>query len=98
MSTEMKVLMNQHSKARSRLETAKNQLDSVELQILRELRVLAPTLVAEIHAEAEFQGIGANQFIRVATYNELSRLDKQRVEDAYRENKPIKTRKKTASG
>ena len=34
VSTEMKALMNQHSKARSRLETAKNQLDSVELQII----------------------------------------------------------------
>jgi len=57
---------------------------------------LTPALLLEAHAEAEFQGISVNKFIRIAVYNELRRLDKQRVDDAYRDHKPIKTRKKTA--
>ncbi len=57
---------------------------------------LTPPLLAEIKSEAEFQGISVNKFIRVAVYSELRRLDKQRVEAAYRENRQIKTRKKVA--
>lgn len=58
---------------------------------------LTPALLAEAKAEAEFQGISVNKLIRVAVYDELRRLDKQRVEDAYREYKPIKTRRKTSA-
>lgn len=57
---------------------------------------LTPALLEETQAEAEFQSISVNKLIRVAVYNELRRLDKQRVADAYRENKPIKTRKKAS--
>lgn len=55
-----------------------------------------PALLAEVRAEAEFKGISVNKFIRVAVYDELRRLDKQRVDEAYRENEPVKTRKKSA--
>jgi len=58
---------------------------------------LTPSLLAEAQAEAEFQNISVNKFVRVAVYNELRRLDKQRVEDAYRENRQVKTRKKAAA-
>ena len=56
---------------------------------------LSPALLKEVRAEAKFQGIGVNEFIRTALQEHLRRLDKQRVEDAYRENKPVKTRQKT---
>ncbi len=53
-----------------------------------------PALLKEVQAEARFQGISVNQFVRTALQEQLRRLDKQRVEEAYRENKPVKTRQK----
>jgi hypothetical protein len=56
---------------------------------------LTPALLAEAQSEAEFQSVSVNKFIRVAIYNELRRLDRKRIDDAYNEHKPIKTRKKS---
>lgn len=56
---------------------------------------MSPTLLKEVQAEAKFQGIGVNELIRTALQAHLRHLDKRRVEDAYRENRPVKTRPKT---
>ena len=54
---------------------------------------MSPALLKEARAEAKFQGISVNQFIRAALLEQINRLDKQRVDESYRDNKPIRTRK-----
>jgi hypothetical protein len=66
---------------------------SVMVRLTKHVQVLVtPELSKEMRAEAKFQSITVNEFIRTAIKAELRRLDRQRVEDAYRENRPIKTR------
>ena len=65
------------------------------VRLTKRIQVLVtPELSKEMESEAKFQDISVNEFIRAAIREELRRLDRQRVEDAYRDNKPIKTRQK----
>jgi hypothetical protein len=56
--------------------------------------LVTPALFKQARAEATFQKISVNELFRVALEQHLRSLDKQRIEEAYRENRPIKTRQK----
>jgi hypothetical protein len=54
---------------------------------------LTPELLKEARAESQFQKISVNELLRTALDHYLRLLDKQRIDEAYAKDKPVKTRK-----